>query len=52
MGLKASVGLAYKRLIQGYKATSESYVKHLKKIGVEVGEDCVIFPPGARISKS
>lgn len=46
MGLKASVGLACKRLVQGYRATSESYVEHLKKIGVAVGEDCVIFSPG------
>ena len=46
MGLKASVALACKRLVQGYRATSESYVEHLKKIGVAVGEDCVIFTPG------
>lgn len=46
MGLKASVSLVCKRLIQGYRATSESYVGHLRKIGVAVGEDCVIFSPG------
>lgn len=46
MGLKTSLGLACKRLVQGYRATSESYVAHLKKIGVAVGKDCVIFSPG------
>lgn len=46
MGLKTSLGLVCKRLVQGYRATSEGYVAHLKKIGVAVGEDCVIFSPG------
>jgi acetyltransferase-like isoleucine patch superfamily enzyme len=34
-----------KRAVYGYKATSETYVAHLRAIGVEVGEGCEIFCP-------
>lgn len=33
------------KLLFGYKATSESYINYLKKIGVKIGEDCYIFYP-------
>ena len=29
----------------GYRATSESYISHLRKIGVKIGEDVVLFRP-------
>lgn len=34
-----------KEKLFGYKASSESYLLHLKKIGVDVGEDIEIFRP-------
>ena len=34
-----------KSAILGYRATSASYIDHLKKIGVEVGSDVEIFRP-------
>lgn len=46
MGLKMRIKIACKKLIQGYKATSESYVAHLRSCGILVGDDVVIFSPG------
>lgn len=34
-----------KKIIFGYRASTESYVRYLKKIGVEIGEDVVIYRP-------
>ena len=34
-----------KRIVQGYRYSSELYVDHLRKIGVNIGEDVVIFAP-------
>ena len=34
-----------KRVVQGYRYSSELYVEHLKSIGVNVGEDLVVFAP-------
>lgn len=34
-----------KTLILGYKATSHSYILHLKKIGCSIGDDVVLFRP-------
>ena len=34
-----------KERILGYRASSESYIKHLKKIGVDIGDDVVLFRP-------
>lgn len=34
-----------KRIILGYKATSESYIAHLRKIGMSIGEDVILFRP-------
>ena len=34
-----------KVFVLGYRATSNSYIKHLKKIGVRVGNDVVLFRP-------
>lgn len=45
MGIKSRLVNAAKRAVYGYKATSESYVTHLRSIGVEVGEGCEIFCP-------
>lgn len=41
MSLKDKV----KEVVLGYRASSDSYVKHLRKIGVEIGEDVVLFRP-------
>lgn len=34
-----------KTLVYGYKASSQQYIDHLRKIGVSVGEDVVIYAP-------
>lgn len=34
-----------KKVIYGAKSDSESYIEHLKKIGIKVGKDCVIYVP-------
>ena len=34
-----------KILILGYRATSASYIDHLRKIGVRIGNDVVLFRP-------
>ena len=34
-----------KRFIYGYKATSESYIRHLREIGVHIGEDVTVYAP-------
>lgn len=31
--------------ILGYRATSESYIAHLRKIGVKIGEDVILYRP-------
>ncbi len=41
MNLKEKIKVA----ILGYRATSDSYIEHLKNIGVEVGYDVVLFRP-------
>lgn len=33
------------KLLMGYRATSKAYIKKLRKLGVEVGEDVTIFRP-------
>lgn len=34
-----------KRFIYREKSSSDSYIKHLRKIGVAIGEDCTIYSP-------
>lgn len=34
-----------KRILFGYKATSESYIAHLRKMGMSIGEDVILFRP-------
>lgn len=34
-----------KKLAYGVKSDSEIYVKHLKALGIKVGEDCVVYAP-------
>jgi len=41
MSIKESI----RGLVYGYKASSEKYIAHLKRIGVSVGEDVVIYVP-------
>lgn len=41
MKLKEKIKMA----ILGYRATSDLYIEHLKKLGVEVGNDVVLFRP-------
>lgn len=36
---------AIRRLILGYKSSSESYIEHLRKAGAEIGEDVTIYRP-------
>ena len=35
----------FKRVIYKEKATSESYIKYLRKMGVNIGEDCIFYAP-------
>ena len=37
--------LLRRKALYGHKATSETYVEHLRSLGIEIGEDCVIFAP-------
>ena len=41
MGWKDKIKIA----VYGYRATSASYINHLKKIGIEIGSDVVLFRP-------
>lgn len=34
-----------RKLVYRYRASSDSYIDHLRKIGVEIGEDCTIYSP-------
>ena len=34
-----------KRIVQGYRYSSELYIKHLKSIGMNIGEDLVVYAP-------
>ena len=34
-----------KKAVYGVKSDSESYVEHLKAIGMEIGDDCVVYVP-------
>lgn len=34
-----------KRIVYGYKADSEHYINHLRKIGISVGEGTIIYAP-------
>lgn len=34
-----------RRVIYKEKATSESYIRYLRKIGVNIGEDCIFYDP-------
>lgn len=34
-----------RKLLYGYKATSKSYIDHLRKIGTEIGQDVYIYNP-------
>ena len=34
-----------KRVVYREKATSESYIRYLRKMGVNIGEDCIFYAP-------
>lgn len=34
-----------KRVVYGERATSESYIRYLRKLGVNIGEDCIFYAP-------
>lgn len=34
-----------KKLIQGKRYSSESYISYLRNIGVKIGEDCTVYVP-------
>lgn len=34
-----------KKILYGYKSTSEDYISHLRTLGVKIGENCHIFTP-------
>lgn len=40
-----SIKKLFLKLILGYKNSSEDYIKHLRKIGVEIGEDVTLYRP-------
>lgn len=39
------IKMILKRVLYGYRASSQSYINHLRKIGVSIGEDCNIYAP-------
>lgn len=47
MGMVQSIKLARRWLLYGHKATSESYIEHLRNVGVAIGVGCEIFTPEA-----
>lgn len=34
-----------RKVIYGYKAESASYIRHLRNIGMKIGNDCIIYAP-------
>ena len=34
-----------KKVVYGAKSDSESYVEHLKALGMKIGDDCVVYVP-------
>lgn len=34
-----------KKAVYGAKSDSESYVEHLKAIGMKIGDDCIVYVP-------
>ena len=34
-----------KKAVYGAKQDSESYVEHLKAIGMKIGDDCIVYVP-------
>lgn len=47
MGEKSNMNIKekIKECILGYRVSSDSYIRYLKKIGVDIGEDVVLFRP-------
>mgnify|MGYP002711192795 CR=1 FL=1 len=41
MGLKDIV----RKAAYGYKAESSSYIRHLRSVGMKIGDDCIIYAP-------
>lgn len=45
MGIKQKIRNVYRRIRYGVKASSDSYINHLRSLGMTIGERCVIFDP-------
>ena len=45
--IKKRLLTAYKYLLRGPKATSRSYIRHLRKMGVRIGEGVVLHDPNS-----
>lgn len=45
MGFKAFIVNKAKKIILGYRATSEDYIAHLRKKGAKIGENVTIYAP-------
>lgn len=45
MGARERLRLLRRKALYGWKATSESYVAHLRSVGIEVGDGCEVFSP-------
>lgn len=45
MGIKKKIRDVYRRIRYGVKASSDSYINHLRSLGMTIGERCVIFDP-------
>lgn len=43
--MRNPVNAISRKLLYGYKATSRSYIDHLRKIGTEIGQDVCIYNP-------
>lgn len=45
MSLAGKLKYFRRRFLYGDKADSETYLSHLRSVGIEVGEGCVIWSP-------
>lgn len=47
MDFRVKLGKFKKKLLYGYRATSDSMITYMKKLGVSVGNGCIFFDPSS-----
>lgn len=43
--MKAKLKKAIRRVVLGYRASSDDYIAHLRRYGAKIGEKCYIYAP-------